>query len=647
MFEKYLKNKIIKLLIAVFILFLSLNLFLIIFFQFNNNIKKTRLFASNKNINNSDKLKINIFDIIHPRIDINVLPDEKKKIFSMDPNLSSKEIILLLKEKILNQFQELNQIAKSYALSQEDANIKINKNLYYYDLPEDENKYLQQHLRTDPKLSDEETIHILASKLLSEISVKERRFKEYVLFLQQKLNHKMISVDDLNIKIILKNKKMPDILFYIMMVNTVLEETQYRITILNEQLKDDQKLQLLEHDFMNTRDWMNNEEQKILLINPQISPQETILILKEKIANQFRQRNRLAKYYDAIQQKALPILPHNKRYIPDEDVYLQNIFNKYSHKKEDKIIEYLQQSLCQEYENKKLLLKLCDIVLNRQIFPQIYYINSNEMTFETHINEMDQLLNDPVYVSFIRIQLDDAIKKLMQLQQHIKQIQDQVLIDLDETQRELKKTRETRDKIKEKLNQKKKDLKDSQNKATEDLSNVQKKAEKDLADKNRVITEQSQTIEAREKTIAKLNQDKTDLETAKTNLETAKNRVIMEQSQTIEAREKTIAKLNQDKTDLETAKTDLETAKNRVITEQSQTIEAREKTIAKLNQDKTDLETAKTDLETAKNRVITEQSQTIEAREKTIEDKDRTIKKREQIIEAQKQNIEDRDRNIA
>ncbi|MDV3148647.1 MAG: hypothetical protein Q8733_00305 [Pigeon pea little leaf phytoplasma] len=58
MFENYLKNKIIKLLIAVFILFLSLNLFLIIFFQFNNNIKKTRLFSSNKNINNSEKLKM-------------------------------------------------------------------------------------------------------------------------------------------------------------------------------------------------------------------------------------------------------------------------------------------------------------------------------------------------------------------------------------------------------------------------------------------------------------------------------------------------------------------------------------------------------------------------------------------------------------
>ncbi|MDV3166460.1 MAG: hypothetical protein Q8807_02130, partial ['Waltheria sp.' little leaf phytoplasma] len=571
MFEKYLKNKIIKLLIAVFILFLSLNFFLIIFFQFNNNIKKTRLFSSNKNINNSEKLKINIFDIIHPRIDINVLPDEKKKIFSMDPNLSSKEIILLLKEKILNQFQELNQIAKSYALSQEDANIKINKNLYYYDLPEDENKYLQQHLYTDPKLSDEETIHILASKLLSEINVKERRFKEYVLFLQQKLNHKMISVDNLNIKIILKNKKMPDILFYIIMLNTVLEETQYKITILNEQLKDDQKLQLLEHDFMNTRDWINNEEKKILLIKPQISPQETILILKEKIANQFRQRNQLAKYYDAIQQKALPILPHTKKYISNEDFYLQNIFNKYSSKKEDKIIEHLQKSLYQEYENKKSLLKLCDIVLNRQIFPQIYYINSNAMTFETHINEMDQLLNDPVYVSFIRIQLDDAINKLMQLQQHIKQIQDQALIDLENTQRELKNTRESRDKIKEKLNQKKKDLKDAQNKATEDLSNVQKKAEKDLADKNQVIMEQAQTIQDRDRTIE------------------ARERTIQNRDRTIEARERTIQ--NRDRT-IKKGDQIMEAQKQN-IEDRDRTIEAREQTITQLNQDKTDLETVK------------------------------------------------------
>ncbi|XVJ44903.1 hypothetical protein ACGRWE_01550 [Candidatus Phytoplasma australasiaticum] len=314
-------------------------------------------------------------------------------------------------------------------------------------------------------------------------------------------------------------------------------------------------------------------------------------------------------------------MPQTKRYISDEDVYLQNIFNKNSHKKEDEIIEHLQQSLYQEYENKKSLLKLCDIVLNRQIFPQIYYINSNAMTFENHINEMDQLLNDPVYVSFIRIQLDDAIKKLMQLQQHIKQIQDQVLIDLDQTQRELKNTRDARDKIKEKLNQKKKELKDAQNKATKDLSNIQKKAEKDLADKNQVITEQEQTIEdrdltieAREQTIAKLNKDKTDLEIAKTDLETAKNQLITKQEQTIkdrdltieareqtikdrdltiEAREQTIAKLNKDKTDLETAKNQVITEQEQTIEDRDLTIEAREQTIAKLNKDKTDLETAK------------------------------------------------------
>uniref|UniRef100_UPI00210D6B75 hypothetical protein n=1 Tax=Candidatus Phytoplasma australasiaticum TaxID=2754999 RepID=UPI00210D6B75 len=82
--------------------------------------------------------------------------------------------------------------------------------------------------------------------------------------------------------------------------------------------------------------------------------------------------------------------------------------------------------------------------------------------------------------------------------------------------------------------------------------------------------------------------------------------------------EKTIAKLNKDKTDLETAKTDLETAKTDLETAKNQVITDQEKTIAKLNKDKTDLETAKTDLETAKNQVITEQSQTIEDRDRTI-----------------------------
>ncbi|MDO8030299.1 hypothetical protein OC709_02140, partial ['Planchonia careya' phytoplasma] len=525
MFEKYLKHKIIKLLITVFILFLTLNLLLIIFFQLN---KKIILFSSNKQINNSEKLKINIMDVIYPTIYVNGLSDDEKKLISINPNLSSKEIILILKERLLNQFQEGNQIKKSYALSQEDAHIKINRNLYYYELPKDEQEYIQKLLHTESKLSEEEIIITLSRRLLSEYSINKQHFNKYVLFLKNKLNHKMINANSLNIKITLKNKEIPDILFYIMMIKTVLEETKYRITILNEQLKDDQKLQLIENDLMNTNDWLNSEEKKILLINPQISSQEMILILKEKIANQFRQNNQLAKYYDAIQQKALPIFPHTPRYISNEDVYLQNIFNKYSYNTEYKIIEHLQKLLCKEYENKKSLLKLCDIVLNQQIFSQIYYI-TNSMTFETHINEMDQLLNDPLYISFIRIQLDNAINKLMQLHQHIKKIQDQVLIDLEDKQRELSIITESRDKIKTKLKNKK-----------QELIEVKQKAAEDLTVKNTVIKEHEKTISDLTQTkkdlnkqITKQEKDIQDLTQAKNNLETVKNTVIKEHEKTI------------------------------------------------------------------------------------------------------------------
>ncbi|MDO8030740.1 MAG: hypothetical protein Q8844_02145 [Pigeon pea little leaf phytoplasma] len=47
--------------------------------------------------------------------------------------------------------------------------------------------------------------------------------QKYVVFLKNKLNPKMISDNSLNIKITLNNKQMPDILFYIMIIKTVLK----------------------------------------------------------------------------------------------------------------------------------------------------------------------------------------------------------------------------------------------------------------------------------------------------------------------------------------------------------------------------------------------------------------------------------------
>ncbi|OOP58564.1 hypothetical protein B2G44_01745, partial [Candidatus Phytoplasma citri] len=501
MLAKYLKNKIIKLLIVVFILFLSLNLFLIIFFKLDNNFKKFKLFSSNKSINNSEKLKINIMDVISSSININKLSDDEKKLLSIDSNLSSQEIILILKERLLNQFQVNNQIHKAYVLAQEDAHIKIDKNLHYYVLPQDEIIIMKNLIYTNPTFSEKETIIILSDRLLTKYRINQKRLEKYGLFLKKQLNPIRISDNSLNIKITLKNKQIPNILFYIMIIKTVLAETQYRTTILNEQLKDDQKLQILENDFMNNRDWIQSENNKLLFINPNLSPKEKILILKEKIKNQFQQRNKLAKYYELIYHKGLPTFPKPKspRYIPDEDSFLQNIFDQHLHKTESKIIEDLQISLLKEYEQKKLLLNLCNSVLDNKIFPEIYYTGTSNIS-EKDINEMTEILSDPWYISFIRIQLDDAINKSMTLQQHIKKLKDDIFKDLDKTQRELETTKQEHDKIQNKLNQKKQELID-----------IQRKSIKDLDDKDQTIADQNKIIEARDTTIRELTQEKTNL----------------------------------------------------------------------------------------------------------------------------------------
>ncbi|MDV3157477.1 MAG: hypothetical protein Q8760_01950 [Candidatus Phytoplasma australasiaticum] len=379
-------------------------------------------------------------------------------------------------------------------------------------------------------------------------------------------------------------------------------------------------------------------------------------------------------------------MPHTQRYISNEDVYLQHIFNKHSYKTESEIIQHLQTSLCQEYENKKSLLKLCDIVLNRQIFPQIYYLDST--TFETHINEMDQLLNDPLYISFIRIQLDSAINNLTQLKQHIKQLQDKVLIDLKEKQEELVITKKLLDKTKQKLNEKKQDLIDAKNKATEDLDNKdrviasrtqiitdlnQKVSERDqiITDLNQDKTDLNQKVAKQDQTITDLNQDKTNLNKKvaeqdqtitdlnqdikqlnkdKTDLETTKDRVIARRTQTITDLNQRIKQLNKDKTDLETTKDRVIASRTQIITDLNQKVAKQDQTITDLNQDKTDLNKKvakqdqtitdlnkdKTDRKTTKNQVIGDREQIITTRYQTILDLNKVKKNAESHVTKQK-----------
>ncbi|MDO8024116.1 hypothetical protein OC705_02235 ['Bituminaria bituminosa' little leaf phytoplasma] len=45
------------------------------------------------------------------------MSDNEKQLLSIDPNLSLKEIILILKQRLLNQFQINNQIHKALHIS--------------------------------------------------------------------------------------------------------------------------------------------------------------------------------------------------------------------------------------------------------------------------------------------------------------------------------------------------------------------------------------------------------------------------------------------------------------------------------------------------------------------------------------------------
>ncbi|MDV3164477.1 MAG: hypothetical protein Q8875_02445 [Pigeon pea little leaf phytoplasma] len=56
-------------------------------------------------------------NVIISSININSLSDNEKQLLSIDPNLSLKEIILILKQRLLNQFQINNQIHKALHIS--------------------------------------------------------------------------------------------------------------------------------------------------------------------------------------------------------------------------------------------------------------------------------------------------------------------------------------------------------------------------------------------------------------------------------------------------------------------------------------------------------------------------------------------------
>ncbi|MDV3162471.1 MAG: hypothetical protein Q8797_01225, partial [Candidatus Phytoplasma australasiaticum] len=175
MFEKSMQHKIIKLLITVFMFFLLLNIFSIISFNLNNESKKSKLFL-NTQINKVAKLQTNT-------------PEEQKLIFIDNNIIDPDEVIVILKERIVNQFLKRNKIAKAFELANKDLDIKFtipNRNQPI----KDEKKFIKELIKIDPQITlKDDIIEELKYILLKEYREKKQLFNSYDFFVNYKLIH--------------------------------------------------------------------------------------------------------------------------------------------------------------------------------------------------------------------------------------------------------------------------------------------------------------------------------------------------------------------------------------------------------------------------------------------------------------------------
>ncbi|MDV3157573.1 MAG: hypothetical protein Q8760_02550, partial [Candidatus Phytoplasma australasiaticum] len=181
MFETFTQHKMIKLLMTVLMFFLVLNIFLIIFFNLNNKIKKSKVF-SNKQINKAATLNRN---------NISLSPEEQKLIFIDNNIVNPDEIIVILKERIVNQFLERNKIAKALELANKD--LDINLTIPNNQLIKDEEKFIKELIKIDPQITlKDDVIEKLKNILLKEYKTKKKLFNTYDFFVNYKLIHNKI-----------------------------------------------------------------------------------------------------------------------------------------------------------------------------------------------------------------------------------------------------------------------------------------------------------------------------------------------------------------------------------------------------------------------------------------------------------------------
>ncbi|MDO8059383.1 hypothetical protein OC683_02075, partial ['Crotalaria aegyptiaca' phytoplasma] len=434
MFEKSIQNKIIKLLITFFIFFLLLNIFLIIFFNMNNNINKSKLF-SNKKINKSANLKIN---------NISLSSEEQKLIFIDSNVISPDEIIAILKERIINEFLERNKIAKAFELANKD--LDINFTISNNPSIQDEEKFIKEELtKIDPQITlKDDLIEELNHILLKEHRKKNQLFAAYEFFVNYKLIHNKIRNSHIyQINELYKNPQIQNIKypFYTIVLKFILEDKEKEIVKSKEQLKKMQShfnyYNVIEKRITDEKAFENN----LIAIDSKSTYQQNLLILKEKIKKQFKDKNKLAKLYDQIRTEIelSTLKPEEKLYIQNEEDYIKNsLFTSVNMlTSEEKILEHFQKILLLEYQNKKNILNLYNSYLQNIIDIMLDKTSNNFITWSpTKIGLINKIINNPLFAIFLRLKIEDAQNEIMNLKKQMKDIP-ATLNNLENTKNEL------------------------------------------------------------------------------------------------------------------------------------------------------------------------------------------------------------------